>query len=942
MEPTLENLVKISLQRTYSPSTFFKLFKDFTERFEKSSTDKLDRSPLYTNLESDNLQRQYVFQVLVSSDLDNTCEEITHYFSTVSTKIPAKDQLCILLLINQFSSKFPWKVYSNNTGVLTALTEYCRYLMQTYKENPAEFLRIVFLFVKAINSIFENATDVKLNELFIGSISEFCEWLKTNALTTEYHVIQTCLSQYNLSSIKFGFTSNEQIGTNAANSLLVNSKSANHRKTSWKSHKLKKIVWLSQKVTVEFAQLDNQFVVEFKNLINLSNVSTLESMPNLVIELFTGMFECLKLSTDSAKHIWKEYIVCKVPWFLKNVLKINRVKFEKAFLTTFTDEIKTCEAFNDIIVELEQNLVELSLVRPDILARSNTEKTSTDQTTLTLDELNHSYTYKFMECNPEFTSIEEAGIVDFLTQINKSIKLKHKFCELVIESINSFILTGDTLRLRRLLISCSINFEILDNLLLCQSPYTILLPLLNFLNDKVLQVPESTEMNSAQKYLNQSNQPDLLMDLDIATDDSSNVQEFLGDIGTTVLFTQLVISRYSIILQNNQLPTIPNALALLRNFKVVINKESKEGSVKEITVDDDTINKWISSMFDPSNVDGISDSLVQISSPIEYSQLIPKIVHEAVICNHIGWLDDDSLMGGLEYLHQKFLAGWMVYVISDICEMKWKTSDPKMEAVLNKVVKQLLEVESKQSLDVEIMIKLSKHVMNDMIWENFPELRHTFAKPSPKLSTHRSLSNLIRFVSMSEKNKTTNEADDKKYNSADAKMTFELTTIWSRLLPNKLAVDYLFEELKYLQSDPDTSGELCYELLAILLVVFAKWVVGEKIIISWSKALSQIDEANFDSENHFNLIFNRKPSDIVFKSFNRLEESKDEDSKLENGFFGFIQEPDFDDNVVADIKIENTENDIDIYGDNLVVIAYESRGNLVAETFLRKLMECLT
>jgi hypothetical protein len=936
IEPTFANLLKISLERNYPASIFFKLFKDFKLKLENSSNEKLDSTPLFTNSDKNYLQRDYIYEVLVGADLQNTCEEFINYFSNITTKIQIKDQISILLFINQNEKKFPWKIYSQNLKVLNSLSEYSKYLITIYTNDQVEeFRRLFFLLAKLINYIFLNSKSTKLNETFIETISEFLTWLESNSFNEIHKLLQYQLSEYNISSIKLGFISSDE--TNHLTELFqANKKIKSHEKENLRSFKLKKIIWLSQKFTIEFVKLDNQFIIDFKKIVNLSNVSTLESMSTFVIELLTGSFECLQLASSTTKHIWRDYIVCKIPWFFKHLLKINQTKLERALVTIFHDDLGFVNEYKDILIELENHLIELELLKPGILELS--KQKNINKIEYTLDEMNHNYTNKFLECDPEFTSIEEIEIPEFLEKVNKSINLKHKFCELVSESINSFILTGDTLRLRRLLISCSINFDLLDNLILFDTPHKILLPLLNFFNKQVLQVPDSISMNPAQKYLNQSNQPDLLMDLDIGSDDSSNAQEFFSDICLTLAFVRFLILRYNIILKENELSKIPNILSLLTNSKLVVDKETnKQNPITEIKVDNDTINKWISSMFDSSNVNGISDSLIKISTPIDYSQLIPQIVHEAIICNYIGWLDDDALTGGLEYLHQKFLVGWLVYVIDDICDMKWKTSDKKLEDILERILKQILSNNSNESIDIQVTLKLVKNIMNDKIIENFPNLENTLTKPPIKLSNIENFTNLIKFVS----------SNEKPTQITDSKLTFELIQVWSVLISEKLSVDYLFNILNDLIRNHQIISELGYELIANILITFSKWMIGETILITWPKGLSQVSETNVslkDLSENYHLIFNRAASDVVIKGYssNVKSEFEDNSKNVENGFFGFLQDPVAEEAMDVDTKSNNNEKGIDIYGDNLIVLAYEKKGDPIADAFLRKVLDCLS
>lgn len=966
VDPTFENLLKISLRRNYPASIFFKLFKDFKSRLENGGK-TIDSSPLFISSDENHLQRDYIYEVLVGADLQNTCEEFINYFSNITRIIDITDQISILLYINQIENKFPWKIYTQNLQVLDSLADYSKYLMSPHDNSNDDFSRLLFLFVKLVNKIFQNSNNIKLSESFINQIKSFSNWLNLNSFKEINNLLQSQLSAYNVTLLKLGFIKNENINEIKPDKPV--------EKESVKSFQLKKIIWLTQKFTIEFIKLDNQFLIDFKKLLNLSNVSTLESMSNLIIELLSSIFQCLQLSSSNSLHTWRNYIIFQIPLFFKNILKINQFKLEKILMTLFDNNTKFINDFRDILIAFENFLIELELLKPNIL-KFSTEKFP-QKLEFTPDELNHNYTHKFLECNPEFTSIEEIGIPEFLNKINKSINLRLKFCELSFESINSFISTGDTLRLRRLLISCSVDFDLLDNLILFNSPYKVLMPLLKFLDDRILQLPGTTSsnMSSASEYPNQLNQPDIAMDLDVGNDDSSNIQEFLGDICFILIFVKLLIKRYNILIKSDELFKISNIASLLKNSRLLINRQT--ASIDEIKIDDITINKWISSMFDSSNIDGISDDLIKICAPIDYSILIPKIVHEAIISNSIGWLDNDSLNGGLEYLHQKFLIGWLIYVINDLCKMNWETNEQVIHDVLDRVLKQLLEIKKSESLDIQISIKLIKIIMNDKIVQNFPHFDSDMKinKQPSNLSDIENISNLITFISSSDKNKLAN----------NSKLNFDMNKIWSFLLSNQLNVDYLFNILIQLKNNSNfnhTSLDLNYDVISLLLVTFAKWIAGENIGKTWPKALSEINNSNTSFPNS---IFNRKTSKNATENSTQIKAIKTESNvnTEDYGFFGFIQDPpkledsnmqiDLDSNTNSNsVKIENgsenndesqsiTDNEnasanenmeenaeknvdedvLDIYLDNLLVIAYEKKGDKTTEAFIRRILDYL-
>lgn len=946
LEHTFQNLLKISLAKKYSPLTFQKLINDFKNKLVDT---KLDITPLFINCQSSHLQRDYIYQILVASDIQDTCEEFINYFNQICKNISAKDQILILLLFNQNSDDYPWKTYIQNNQVLNAFSNYLKYIIEIYIDDDEDSKKIIFLTTKFLKNVFSASSKIKLNNNFIQSISAFLEWINSKGLNDSYILLNNELSDYNLSSIKLEFNDSTSLTTNPITSTsslndsnsILSLKSNKNEKESIKLLALKKIVWLSQKVTIEFVKFDDKFIIDFKSLINLSHVSTGESISIVATELLTGLFRCLELSSSQNIIIWREYIVSKLPWLLKNVLKINQIKMEKVLESFMKLELKNLSLYDSILAEFEYNLIELELIKPNSV-RICSKSLIFENQNITLDDLNHKYTNKFIECNPEFTSIEEIGIVEFLNDVNKSIKLKYKFSELFIESVNSFILTGETLKLRRLLISASINFDLLDYILMFESPYEFLTPLLKFLENHVVRKPQSLNDSNSDRYSNQTNQNDFLMDLDIGGDDSSNVQDFFSDLSTVLVFIQFIIVRYSLILKQNELPLIPNTLSLLNNSKLI-----NADDISTIKLDDDTINKWISSMFDSSNVDGISDNLIKMSTPLEYSQLLPRIINEAIICRKIGWLDNDALIGGLEYLHEKFLVGWISYIIDECCNLKWSNNegDSNLDDVLDLVLKQLLTINEKESIDIQMIIKLVKYTVNDKIWNAFPNMRELLNEPPKNISLNESFSNIIRLV-------ISNDRSSSKYE-------FDLSLIWKCLLNKRLVVDCLYEELVKLTNETHMITELSYDLTSILLITFSKWMVGNSIITKWPIGLAQINENYHNSTNKIEylkkcskLIFTRKSEKLEMNVYPDSKKIQEAQKKMDSGFFGFLQDPNSDDSSINNNKNDEIEMDIDsknddlfeidIYGANLFFLAFENQRNPITETFQRKIITYLS
>ncbi|TID31229.1 hypothetical protein CANINC_000172 [Pichia inconspicua] len=918
---SFDEFLSDSLRKNYSPEEFFTLFQEFKSGKRENTTEQ-NYASLFRDLDKSATQRSYVLQLFVKSDIENSCHELINFFKIISSQIPLKDNILVLMLMNQAQNTFSWKAYSQNTEFLQVLAEYATKLTTEY-DHSTQQKRLIFLFVKFLTNFFMNPPENGLNDVFVHAASHFADSLSANALITEHRLLQKHLTEYNVIAIKHGFVTQKYSGLPLQTQNLP---SRGERGGNSRSFKIQKIIWLSHRVLIENVGLDAQFTSDFKSLIKLSNLSTLESLPMFVIELLTTAFDCLQLSSPENSHIWKDYIVSKIPLFFKNELKLNQLKVEKAFSTFLSDHPKIIEIYRPILRDMEKSFIYLELLKPTSLKMTPFFEPNLK---FSLDELNHEFTHKFLECNPEFTSIEEIGIETYLEKINTSIILKQKFCQLAIESLNSFVLTGDSLRLRRLLISLCINFEILDNVLLFDSPKKIVSLLLKFLSNNVTNAPESTNMNVAQKILNQSDQPEITMDYDIGSDDSSNVQEHLSDIATVFIITQFFLERYKIIVKYDEFDEYSIALSLLSGFKLITTKKDGFKEISEVTITDKTYNTWISSMFDASNSEGISDSLVQMSTPFEYSILIPRIVSEAVLCNSIGWLDNEALSGGLEYLHEKFLVGWLSFVVQEIVNLFGSYEKENVLPVAEKALKQILTVSDTESIDIKVLVKICKNINNNLLWNNFPSLREDLVQPAKSITFDDAITDLLKFVSLNDRK----ELDEKL-------LTFDIKLIWNQLLSEKLPVEFIFEKLVDLSINHGTNSEICRDAIAFILVTFAKWKLPDDISTTWAEALHLLNDSK---DNFVDLLFNRKPQvlNIIGSIETDIVNNKQQDEDPESSFFGFIQDPEMEERITPVEVNSGSKPGLDLYGYNLVVLAYQNKGNETFDTFVRSLMDYL-
>jgi len=876
-QPQLGKLVSISLKKKFHPLTFGKLYKEYKFRIlSGSSGAEMDLLPLFQNCSSSALQLKYIFEVLITNDLDNTFEDLVNFFTTYLATLKQEDQTAILVYFNQISEDFPWKTLGCHEAFLKALG----YFLETFSKSrtlPKNDGKCVLMLTKFVAHILSSGS--KIFPQFSQDVSSYLEFLKKDGFNSAYDFLNTSFSNYNLSAVKKGY-----------NSLIVSQTGRQGSLESAKLLKMRKILWLSQQFIVKYSPVNEKLIRAFKRVLNLSTVTTAATNTSIAYEFATSMFDCLLLSTGRTRDAWINAITNKLPVVMK-LLKISQAKLAGT-LQNIADASNVTPN-KKVFIKLLKNLVALDLVKPEHLQRVTPNASITLVTkNIKIEEAVTTYNNIFHKTNPEFSSIEESGALNFMKTVSQSILYLQTVSKLILDSIRTFINEKDNLRLRRILISLASEKSVLDYVLLERSPYDFIQKLLSYL-DQLVDTKPGAEVKSDQ-FMNENNED--FMDLDLGGDDASNAQEFFTDLGTVLIFVQYAVYRYNMNLWKFEKNDI--TLQLLNNASTINSNDYLEKLQDPSSELNKIMNKWISSLFNSDNTDGISDDLIKMCSLRDYHFIMPRILEEAIMAYSSCLIDEDSLIGGLEYFYQPFLINNLTTIFRYLVNASWEKEGQNSIITLTKILEKLSKP-GEMNDEARILHSMVMENVNDVVFtalENLSGLPQVenylkqLKKPDPDSA------DLNGFITYILEGKTAKFELPEVYMIADS--------IGERL-------DMFYDELTFILSTSLNDGgstrannrlaeALDYELIASLMVYYSSFKTCTPLK-SWVNYLNF-----FNEKRNLDIVYDRVPSNnlkITNSASRQMKKEKLSDetenitginvnSSFDESLMGFVKDPD--------------------------------------------------
>lgn len=690
---SLSSLLRECLELNYHPITFYKLFKEYRHRLntdEEFDITEFYRSIIPLNDSNSILKLKYLNEIVIKNSdesIDNF-NELNSLFRKNLINFRIQDQIIILIYFINLET-FP-----SNTLILNSFINYINLIIsKKVRSKKLNLLLIKFLKLKFIKLL--NVNDIQINK----NLNNYLNFIQRvlddqNLFKLLSNIIQSIKFKNNFNELSSSSSNvtNELISTNGVNYKKSNN-NLNIIEKNAKLLRLKKILWLSFQMTVKFNNFNKieTFIKSFKSLINLSSMSITMANNTICYELILTTFECLSLNYDKSNYkIWLNFLYNKLPSLIP-FLKINQISLINILKNFFKDYKKKIN--ENIKIKFLKKLILNNLIKlnnyNDIIKDFNYEH----KEILQIDK--YEFNLKFNETNPEFNSIEEIDIPNYINKLNLNLNFDNQitFKKLVNMNLLKFIKENEISKLKRLLISLLINDSIYYFIMLENNPYEILKLLIEYL-DKInsnkknfnFKVKEGgEEYGNDNNLLFNDNNDDMLIDDDDDLNGNSNknneinLQDYYSDFSFILIFIKLTIYRFKIdlIKLNNilNLKDYFNLNYLIGNIQFNSNSFKDFKMIQDLSsVINNNMNNWIISLFDSTGNDsdgGISDELIKSSNIKEILIIMPIIIEESIKSYKLNFIDFESLKNGLEYFNQSFLIGSIIGIIKFLINHLW-------------------------------------------------------------------------------------------------------------------------------------------------------------------------------------------------------------------------------------------------------------------------------
>ncbi|KAI5968234.1 NUT1 [Candida margitis] len=261
--------------------------------------------------------------------------------------------------------------------------------------------------------------------------------------------------------------------------------------------------------------------------------------------------------------------------------------------------------------------------------------------------------------DPEFTSFEESGLVEFVTELSKRGSQK-VVSEIILDNMRGFIRAKQLEKLHRLLLALSNNVEMV-NIILFHTNLSLLYILIDYVDFETFTIGPDDDFQDIYSYC-----------------------------GVGVLSILLILEVFQIDLSKLELNSY--SVGFVNNFYYRLGDNLTNNTPLEKDEDDLTIignynnlvNEWINALFDDSN-DGLSDELMKSLSIKQIYKLMPIIYKQAIMATRLGKINFAILSNGLDYISQPFLLPVTA------CLIKWMTRNSNDSKLYNQVITELVK-----------------------------------------------------------------------------------------------------------------------------------------------------------------------------------------------------------------------------------------------------------
>jgi hypothetical protein len=655
---TLESLIQFCSDKKVSHVVFYSLLKQLEHRQEVPIQDVA--ALLGSKQKMDPLVLTYISAACLSAQ--NTTLNLSVVLTHISMALEANQLLIITALITQLRIQLtlPFNTHDLSETV-KSLVNYLQYLLQ-HKKQDTQLMEVTGRFIVMLS------TSLPVDVVFNPLTAEQNEVIKTFILTIQEIVPDMTddlgdfadkVMRKNSMSIRQSMSVSAQVSTATHYAFM-------------KTNKLPKLLWINSSIqnwkthSPNFLQAFDQFV-------------KVKTNQNILNELLTVAFEGYVVGQQERKgsplfaRNWKLFLLKRIPPLIGELkLKSTESSLVNALTPILSRASQTVKAQNsgnsedmfssfpstvtDIRHEFLRSCIALQLLPQSSFATILKQDAAvyggvlptTDQVFDSMGspiDIGTQLKQTLVDINPEFTSLEDSGLLEFLQSIDNMEGTKQlQTARLITELIEGFINSEDTEHIYRLCLGLALSLDSLHSILFHVSPFAILKPVMNYLDRWQNNVEES------------------------------NFQDTHSAFGCIFLFFMLIVKEFNISLVHLlKLKDSTESESFCINYLIKLSSSSSTNpSVALNQHKSEVLSGWTAALFDSG---GISDDLMRLSTAQECFELFPIIFQQAFIACKQNLDDIETVKGGLEYFLQPSLMGTIVGIVSWCDDYLWRAQD---------------------------------------------------------------------------------------------------------------------------------------------------------------------------------------------------------------------------------------------------------------------------
>ncbi|ROW06053.1 hypothetical protein VMCG_04710 [Cytospora schulzeri] len=256
-------------------------------------------------------------------------------------------------------------------------------------------------------------------------------------------------------------------------------------------------------------------------------------------------------------------------------------------------------------------------------------------------------------------------------------------------------------------------------------------------------------------------------------DDQGEYQPVYEEFGSILLLLVAFVHRYSLSASDLGIRSADSFVAKL------LGKGQLSRPVEDLQEQEkNQLNGWIHGLFDTDG-GGLTDELLSSCPPQDLYLLIPTLFHNIVLAFSTGYLTEESLKTGIEYLVEPFLLPCLVTAIIYLSNCLW-TDRPEENKAIIKILQLILKPSQKMSQESSDMLNSVKNIVAKPLENGL----RTYQRQNPKSQEVEPLLQVLK--DNIELSRRTGAAGDKELEqwTSSSNLSFGLTTTIKHTIQN--------------------------------------------------------------------------------------------------------------------------------------------------------------